>query len=73
MFLPGAGSTNLFIRPGHRFRAADALLTNFHTPGSSLLVLVGAFMGYELMREAYAKAIERRFRLFSYGDAMLIL
>ena len=70
---PGTGATNLFIQPGHRFRAVTALFTNFHTPGSSLLVLVGAFMGYELMKEAYQKAIERRFRLFSYGDAMLIL
>ena len=69
----GSGATNLFIHPGRRFQAVIALLTNFHTPGSSLLVLVAAFMGYELMREAYQKAIERRFRLFSYGDAMLIL
>ena len=69
----GVGTTNLFIRPGHKFRAVTTLFTNFHTPGSSLLVLVGTFMGYELMKEAYRKAIERRFRLFSYGDAMLIL
>jgi|AMWB02.1.fsa_nt_gi S-adenosylmethionine:tRNA ribosyltransferase-isomerase len=69
----GSGTTNLFIRPGHHFRAVTTLFTNFHTPGSSLLVLVGTFMGYELMKEAYRKAIERRFRLFSYGDAMLIL
>jgi S-adenosylmethionine:tRNA ribosyltransferase-isomerase len=70
---PISGSTNLFVCPGYHFRAVTSLLTNFHTPGSSLLVLVSAFMGYELMREAYRKAVERRFRLFSYGDAMLIL
>ena len=69
----GVGTTNLFVRPGHQFRAVTTLFTNFHTPGSSLLVLVGTVRGYELMKEAYRKAIERRFRLFSYGDAMLIL
>ena len=69
----GPGVTNLFICPGHRFRAVTSLLTNFHTPESSLLVLVASFMGYEFMQEAYRKAIEWRFRLFSYGDAMLIL
>ena len=69
----GSGATNLFVCPGYRFRAVSSLLTNFHTPSSSLLVLVAAFMGYDLMKEAYQKAIERRFRLFSYGDAMLIL
>lgn len=68
-----SGSTNLFIYPGYRFRCISSLFTNFHTPGSSLLVLVSTFMGYELMQEAYAKAIERKFRFFSYGDAMLIL
>lgn len=67
------GSTNLFIYPGYTFRYITSLFTNFHTPESSLLVLVSAFMGYDLMVEAYAKAKEKRFRLFSYGDAMLIL
>ncbi len=70
---PGASSTNLFIYPGYRFKYVSALLTNFHTPESSLLTLVSAFMGYDLMKEAYQKAIERKFRFFSYGDAMLIL
>lgn len=65
--------TNLFIYPGNEFHFITGLFTNFHTPESSLLVLVSAFMGYDLMVEAYAKAIEKRFRLFSYGDAMLIL
>ncbi len=69
----GSYETRLFIYPGYSFKATDALLTNFHLPGSSLLMLVSAFAGYELMREAYAKAIEKRFRFFSYGDAMLIL
>ena len=69
----GAGSTNLFITPGFQFQVIDALFTNFHTPKSSLLVLVASFMGYDLMKEVYAKAIERKFRFFSYGDAMLIL
>jgi len=68
-----SGQTNLYITPGYEFKAVDALFTNFHTPGSSLLVLMSAFMGYELMKEAYAKAIENRFRFFSYGDAMIIL
>jgi S-adenosylmethionine:tRNA ribosyltransferase-isomerase len=67
------GETNLFIHPEYKFTCVSALLTNFHTPCSSLLVLVGAFMGYELMKEAYAQAIDRGFRFFSYGDAMLIL
>ena len=70
---PGVQSTRLFIYPGYQFRYIDALFTNFHTPESSLLTLVAAFMGYDLMVEAYAKAIESKFRLFSYGDAMLIV
>ncbi len=69
----GSGSTNLYVSPGYIFKAVDVLFTNFHTPKSSLLVLVATFMGYDLMVEAYSKAIERRFRLFSYGDAMLIV
>ncbi len=70
---PGQGSTNLFIYPGYQFRFITSLFTNFHTPESSLLMLVATFMGYDLMIEAYAKAKELHFRLFSYGDAMLIL
>ena len=69
----GQGETNLFVSPGYNFRFVNALFTNFHTPASSLLVLVSTFMGYDLMKEAYSKALERKFRLFSYGDAMLIL
>jgi S-adenosylmethionine:tRNA ribosyltransferase-isomerase len=70
---PFSGQTNLFIRPGHVFRGLDALITNFHLPRSSLLVLVSAFAGSELIREAYQKAIRDRYRFYSYGDAMLIL
>ena len=65
--------TALFIQPGFTFRKVDHLLTNLHLPESSLLVLVAAFMGMELMREAYRVAVAERYRFFSYGDAMLIL
>jgi S-adenosylmethionine:tRNA ribosyltransferase-isomerase len=63
----------LTITPGYRFRAVDALLTNFHLPRSSLLVLVGAFAGRELALEAYRHAVGRRYRFYSYGDCMLIV
>ena len=63
----------MYLRPGHAFRGMDALLTNFHLPRSSLLVLVSAFAGVELTRTAYAEAIRERYRFYSYGDAMLIL
>lgn len=69
----GAGETRLFVRPPFRFRAVDALLTNFHLPRSSLLLLAAAFGGREAVLAAYADAISRRYRFFSYGDAMLIL
>ncbi len=67
------GKTDLFIYPGYQFRVVDGLLTNFHLPGSTLLMLVSAFGGMELIREAYCKAVENRYRFYSYGDAMLIL
>lgn len=67
------GETNLFIRPGFRFELVNGLLTNFHLPGSTLIVLVAAFMGYDLAMEAYRQAVEQRYRFYSYGDAMLIL
>jgi S-adenosylmethionine:tRNA ribosyltransferase-isomerase len=70
---PYRGETRLFIRPGHVFRGLDALVTNFHLPRSTLLVLVSAFAGIDLIRTAYAEAIQCRYRFFSYGDAMLIL
>ena len=70
---PFSGETQLFVQPGYVFRAIDALITNFHLPRSTLLVLVSAFAGPELIRAAYAEAIRCRYRFFSYGDAMLIL
>ena len=70
---PFTGDTQLFIQPGHIFHGVDALITNFHLPRSSLLVLVSAFAGLDLARAAYAEAIHCRYRFFSYGDAMLIL
>ncbi len=68
---PGAGRTGLFIVPGHRFRAVDALLTNFHLPRSTLLMLVCAFAGKDRVLEAYREAVEVGYRFYSYGDAML--
>jgi S-adenosylmethionine:tRNA ribosyltransferase-isomerase len=67
------GETDLFIYPGYEFRAVDALITNFHLPRSTLLMLVAAFAGKELIDRAYAEAIEERYRFYSFGDAMLIL
>ena len=67
------GPTDLFIRPPHTFRGCDALMTNFHLPRSSLLVLVSAFAGRELAMEAYRLAIEQEYRFYSYGDTMLIV
>ena len=69
---PGAAETRLFVTPGHRFRVVDLLLTNFHLPRSTLFMLVAAFSGLERMRVAYAFAIDRRFRFFSYSDACLL-
>lgn len=68
-----AGETGLYLQPGHEFRGLDALITNFHLPRSSLLVLVAALIGLERLRAAYAEAIQNRYRFYSYGDAMLIL
>ena len=68
----GAGETDLFITPGYKFRVVDRLLTNFHLPKSTLLMLVAAFAGLETMRAAYRHAIAQRYRFYSYGDAMLI-
>jgi S-adenosylmethionine:tRNA ribosyltransferase-isomerase len=68
----GEGRTRIFIYPGYRFRVVGRLFTNFHTPASSLLALVSAFAGRERVLDAYGHAIEKRYRFFSYGDAMLI-
>jgi S-adenosylmethionine:tRNA ribosyltransferase-isomerase len=70
---PWRGLTNLYIYPPHQFRAVDVLVTNFHLPRSSLLVMVSAFAGVDLIRRAYQKAVDHRYRFYSYGDAMLIL
>jgi len=69
----GSGETDIFIRPGFHFKVVDAMLTNFHLPRSTLLMLVCAFAGRELMLEAYRRAIQERYRFFSYGDCMLIV
>ena len=68
----GDGETRLYVTPGYRFRVVDRLLTNFHLPKSTLLMLVAAFAGYENIRAAYAHAIAKRYRFFSYGDGMLL-
>ena len=67
------GATSIFIYPGYRFGVVDKLFTNFHTPESTLLMLVSAFAGRERILAAYREAVECRYRFFSYGDAMLIL
>ena len=69
---PMQGLTKLFIRPGFRFRVVDMLITNFHLPRSTLIVLVSAFAGVDRIREVYKHAVDRRYRFFSYGDAMLL-
>ncbi len=69
---PTASETDLFITPGYRFRAVDAMLTNFHLPRSTLLMLVAAFAGHELVLAAYAHAVREKYRFYSYGDCMLI-
>lgn len=70
--VPASGQADLFILPGHKFRLVDGMITNFHLPRSTLLMLVSAFAGREQILAAYRKAIERRYRFYSFGDAMLI-
>ncbi|MGB3082577.1 MAG: S-adenosylmethionine:tRNA ribosyltransferase-isomerase, partial [Candidatus Omnitrophota bacterium] len=67
------GDTDLFIYPGYQFKMLDGIITNFHLPKSTLLMLVSAFAGKDLIFEAYREAIKKKFRFYSYGDAMLIL
>jgi S-adenosylmethionine:tRNA ribosyltransferase-isomerase len=67
----GSFETDIFIYPGYAFKVVDALITNFHLPRSTLLMLIAAFIGYDTMRATYAHAIAQRYRFFSYGDAML--
>ncbi|MGB6042048.1 MAG: S-adenosylmethionine:tRNA ribosyltransferase-isomerase, partial [Pirellulales bacterium] len=69
----GSGQTDLFIRPPYSFRAVDALMTNFHLPRTSLLVMVRCFGGDQLIQRAYQEAIDHGYRFYSYGDSMLIL
>ena len=69
---PGSGDTQLFILPGFQFRVVDVLMTNFHFPETTLLMLVSAFAGLDAVRDAYAHAVHERYRFYSYGDAMLI-
>lgn len=72
-FRPGEGWTDIFIYPGYRFKAVDAMVTNFHLPKSTLLMLISAFAGRDLVLNAYAEAVAERYRFFSFGDAMLIV
>jgi S-adenosylmethionine:tRNA ribosyltransferase-isomerase len=69
---PFSGDTSIFITPGYRFRIADGLMTNFHLPKSTLFMLVSAFAGQDVMRAAYAHAVEDGYRFYSYGDASLL-
>jgi S-adenosylmethionine:tRNA ribosyltransferase-isomerase len=70
---PFDGWTNKFIFPPYDFSVADCMVTNFHTPLSTLLMMISAFAGHELMMEAYRQAVEQKYKFYSYGDAMLIL
>ncbi len=70
---PWTGDTDIFITPGFEFRISDGLMTNFHLPRSTLMMLVSAFLGVERIREVYAHAVAGRYRFFSYGDASLLL
>jgi S-adenosylmethionine:tRNA ribosyltransferase-isomerase len=69
----GDAEASLFIHPGHRFQVVGALFTNFHLPGSSLLMLAAAFGGVEAVMRAYAEAVRQEYRFYSYGDAMLVV
>ena len=73
LFSERSGDTRIFIRPPYRFRATDRIITNFHLPRSTLLMLVAAFAGYELIMRAYREAIEEGYRFYSYGDAMVVI
>jgi S-adenosylmethionine:tRNA ribosyltransferase-isomerase len=70
---PWLGETDIFMYPGYRFRAIDALVTNFHLPRSTLLMLVSAFAGRDFVLQAYEEAVRERYRFFSFGDAMVII
>jgi S-adenosylmethionine:tRNA ribosyltransferase-isomerase len=70
---PAEGWTNLFIYPPYDFSVANCMITNFHLPKTSLIIMIAAFGGYDLIMEAYQQAVKEKYRFFSYGDAMLIL
>jgi S-adenosylmethionine:tRNA ribosyltransferase-isomerase len=70
---PGSGSTQLFIYPGYQFNAVDRLLTNFHLPRSTLLMMVSAFADLDFIKKAYTEAVHQKYRFYSYGDCMLII
>ena len=70
---PGSLETGIFIYPGFKYQIIDSLITNFHLPKSTLIMLVAAFAGYDLTMRAYAEAVKERYRFFSFGDAMVIL
>ena len=70
---PGSLDTGIFIYPGFRFKVVDGLITNFHLPKSTLVMLVAAFAGYDRTMKAYREAVQERYRFFSFGDAMIIL
>ena len=72
IFKPTRESTNIFIEPGYEYKVVDALITNFHLPKSTLIMLVSAFMGREFTLEVYKHAVEEKYRFFSFGDAMFI-
>ncbi|MDH4257946.1 MAG: S-adenosylmethionine:tRNA ribosyltransferase-isomerase, partial [Candidatus Aminicenantes bacterium] len=70
---PGRATTSLFIYPGYQFKAVDRLLTNFHLPQSTLLMMVSAFAGLDFIKKAYREAVRKKYRFYSYGDCMLII
>jgi S-adenosylmethionine:tRNA ribosyltransferase-isomerase len=70
---PGKATTQLFIYPGYRFKAVDRLLTNFHLPQSTLLMMISAFAGLDFIKKAYTEAVRQKYRFYSYGDCMLII
>ncbi|AXI99524.1 S-adenosylmethionine--tRNA ribosyltransferase-isomerase [Cyclonatronum proteinivorum] len=72
-FSAGAGDTGIYIKPGYRFRHTDSMITNFHLPKSTLLMMIAAFAGYDEMRHIYAHAIQKNYRFYSFGDAMLLI
>lgn len=72
VLMPYSGDTNIFIYPGFQFHCVDAIITNFHLPESTLIMLISAFAGREQVLTAYQEAVKQRYRFFSYGDAMFI-